>query len=104
MSAEHLTPNERKLRLAVLFASALGTLFWLGSLYVAWTGPSRNGFEAMAVALATIYFVALVLPALILGLIGRWLIFAAILGVVVVVLATDALWPWFPWTLFDRFS
>ena len=87
------------LRIAVLVAAGLGSAFWLGSL-VQWgiiPPRSRDGFELMGVALSTAFFVVLVLPTLVLGLIGRWLPFAALLGVIVVVLASDTLWHWLPW-------
>ena len=87
------------LRIAVLVAAGLGSAFWLGSLVQWWMipQPRRDGFELMGVALSTAFFVVLVLPTLVLGLIGRWLPFAAVLGVIVVVLASDTLWPWLPW-------
>ena len=87
------------LRLAVLAAGALGTLFWLGSLVQWWmiANARRDGFELMGVALSTAFFVALVLPTLVLGIVGRWLVFAALLGAVVIALASDTLWPWLPW-------
>ena len=87
------------LRLAVLAAGGLGTLFWLGSLVQWWmiANARRDGFELMGVALSTAFFVALVLPTLVLGIVGRWLVFAALLGAVVIALASDTLWPWLPW-------
>ena len=87
------------LRIAVLVAAAIGTLFWLGSLVQWWMIPrtSRDGFELMGVALSTAFFVVLVLPTLVLSLIARALPFAAVLGVIVVVLATDTVWHWLPW-------
>lgn len=87
------------LRIAVLTAAGLGTAFWLGSLVQWWMMPARgrDGFELMGVMLSTAFFIVLVLPTLVLGLLGRWLPFAAVLGVVVVALASDTLWPWLPW-------
>jgi len=87
------------LRIAVLAAGIAGTLFWLGALVQWWMIParSRDGFELMGVALATAFFVVLVLPTLLLGIFGRWLPFAAVLGVIVVALASDTVWPWLPW-------
>ena len=53
------------LRIVVLVAAGIGTLFWLASLVLWWTMPdaSRDGFEIIAIALTTAYFVLLVLPA-----------------------------------------
>ena len=87
------------LRIAVLVAAGLGSAFWLGLLVHWWTiaQRSRDGFELMGVMLSTAFFVVLVLPTLLLGLIARWLPFAAVLGVIVVALASDTLWPWLPW-------
>jgi hypothetical protein len=64
-----------------------------------WKIPTnrRDGLELIGPILATVYLVGLVLPTLILGLLGRWPPFAAVLGVVVVALASDTLWPWLPW-------
>ena len=87
------------LRIAVLAAAAFGTLFWLGSIVKWWTIPAarRDGFELMGVALSTGFFVALVLPTLILAVTGRRLALAAGLGLAVVALASDTLLPWLPW-------
>ena len=87
------------LRIAVLIAAGLGATFWLGSLVQWWMIPhrGRDGFELMGIMLSTAFFVVLVLPTLLLGLLGRWLPFAAVLGVIVIVLASDTLWPWLPW-------
>lgn len=94
-----MKPIWTPLRIAVLGAAALGTLFWLGSI-VQWWRPAdtrRDGFELMGLVLSTGFFAVLVLPTLLLGLTGRWLPLGAILGAAVVVLATDTLWPWLPW-------
>jgi hypothetical protein len=87
------------LRIAVLIAGALGTLFWLGALVVWWRIPNerRDGFELMGVLLATGYFIVLVLPTLLIALTGRWLMLGAALAVPVLVLASDTLWHWLPW-------
>jgi len=87
------------LRLAVLAAALIGVAFWLGALVQWWRIPDarRDGLELIGPAIATAYLVVLVLPALVLGLIGRWLVFAAMLGIAVVVLAGDTLWHWLPW-------
>lgn len=87
------------LRIAVVGAAAFGTLFWLGSIVQWWmiSSAKRDGFELMGLALSTAFFVVLVLPTLVLGILGRWIGFAAVLGAAVLVLATDTLWPWLPW-------
>ena len=87
------------LRVAVVAAGVAGTLFWIGSVVWWWRIPvnHRDGFELLGVMLATGFFVVLVLPTLILGLLGRWLIFAAVLGAIVVALDSDVLLPWIPW-------
>ena len=87
------------LRIAVLVAGIAGTAFWLGALVQWWmiSDRSRDGFELMGVALATAFFVVLVLPTLLLGIFGRWLPLAGLLGTAVIVLASDTLWPWLPW-------
>jgi hypothetical protein len=87
------------LRIAVLVAAGLGTLFWLGSLVEWWMIPNRNrdGFELIGIVLSTTFFLVLVVPTLLLGLRGRKLPLAAGLGVIVLALASDTLWPWLPW-------
>jgi hypothetical protein len=94
-----MKPTWSPLRIAVLIAAVLGTLFWLGSIVQWWqiANTRRDGFELMGLALSTTFFVVLVLPTLVLGLVGRWLPFGALLGVAVVALASDTLWPWLPW-------
>ena len=87
------------LRLVVLATAIAGTLFYAGSLITWWRipGARRDGFELIGVALATAYFVVLVLPTLIMALTGRWLVFGALLGIASIALATDTVWPWIPW-------
>lgn len=87
------------LRLAVLTAALIGFMFWLGALAEWWRilDGKRDGLELIGPVLATAYLVVLVLPTLVLGLVGRWLVFAAILGVAVVALVGDTLWHWLPW-------
>lgn len=87
------------LRLLVLAAGIVGTLFYVGSLVTWWRipGARRDGFELIGVALATAYFGALVLPTLIMAFVNRWLAFGALLGLAAVALATDTVWPWIPW-------
>lgn len=91
--------NWPPLRIAVLIAASAGTLFWLGSIVQWWriANTHRDGFELMGLALSTAFFVVLVLPTLMIALTGRWLPFGAVLGVAVVALASDTLWPWLPW-------
>jgi hypothetical protein len=73
--------NWSRLRIAVLVGAAAETLIWLGIwIYTARkANPTGDGMEWIAVWLATVVFVPFTLPALILGLIGRWLVFAAVL-------------------------
>ena len=87
------------LRLSVLIAAALGTFFWIGSLVRWWNIPTshRDGLELIGPVLSTALFVCLVLPTLVLGLLARWLVVAAILGTLVLLLASDTLFPWLPW-------
>ena len=87
------------LRVAVLITAGIGVLFWIGSIFYWWRIPAnrRDGLEVIGPVLATAYLIVLVLPTLILGLLGRWLAIAVVLGVVVVALASDTLWPWLPW-------
>ena len=89
------------LRIAVIAAGILGAAFFVGSLVQWWTMPAdrRDGLELIGVALSTAFFACLVLPTLILGMLGRWPAFAAILAALVVALASDTLFPWIPWHL-----
>lgn len=98
MQLKNFTP----LRLFVLAAGLAGTAFWLGAIVQWWVIPRthRDGLELMGLVLATGFFIVLVLPTLVLGLIGRWLPFGAVLGVIVLALASDTLWPWLPWGIF----
>ncbi|MEI7806651.1 MAG: hypothetical protein WCI56_15150 [Hyphomicrobiales bacterium] len=93
------TAKYSPLRIAVLVAAGLGTLFWLGSIVQWWniSNARRDGFELMGIALSTAFFVVLVLPTLVLGVLGRWLKLAALLGAAVVILASDTVFPWLPW-------
>jgi len=95
MDRKNFTP----LRLFVLASALAGTAFCIGSLAWWWRIPNthRDGFELMGVVIAGGFFMVLVLPTLVLGLIGRWLPFAAVLGAIVLVLASDTLWHWLPW-------
>jgi hypothetical protein len=87
------------LRLGMLAAGVAGTAFWLGALIEWWRIPDakRDGLELIGPLLASAYFIILVLPTLVLGAIGRWLVLAAVLGAAVVILASDTLWHWLPW-------
>lgn len=88
------------LRAAVLVAAGLGTLFWIASLVRWWNIPTshRDGLELIGPVLSTAFFVGLVLPTLVLGLLGRWLGIAVTLGALVLMLASDTLLPWLPGT------
>ena len=90
------------LRIAVVAAGVLGTLFWLGCLIWWWNIPDirRDGLELLGVFFSTAYFICIALPALVLGLLGRWLPVGAIFAVLAVALASDALFPWIPWQYF----
>jgi hypothetical protein len=87
------------LRIAVLIAGILGTAFWLGCLIHWWNIPDerRDGLELIGVFLATAYFAGLVIPTLVLGVIGRWPVVAAIFAALTAALASDTLFPWIPW-------
>lgn len=69
------------LRIIVLACAVVETFLWAGVwLYTARTAnPHGDGMEWILPTLATLVFVPLTVPALILGLIGRWLTFAALL-------------------------
>jgi hypothetical protein len=77
--------NWSRLRIAALAVAVVETLLWFGVwIYTARTAnPLGDGLEWILPILASILFFPLTLPALILGLIGRWLIFAAILEAIV---------------------
>lgn len=93
--------TRRPLRIAVLAAAAIGVVFWLAVCLrvLMIPPPRRDGFELLGAVLATVYFLALVLPALALGILGRWLPLGAVLGVTAVAIATDAIVPWIPWSI-----
>jgi hypothetical protein len=92
-------PRFSPLRIFVLLAGTAGTLFFVGAVVEWWMIPHdrRDGFELIGLLLALAYFLVLAMPTLLLGYIGRWLPFAAALGVVAIALATDTLRPWIPW-------
>ena len=94
-----MTSSWSALRIFAVVAGVLGTLFWLGAVVQWWRveDSHRDGFELLGVMLAHIFFLALVLPTLLLGLLNRWLLLAAATGVAVLVLASDTIWPWVPW-------
>jgi len=87
------------LRIAVLAGGVLGACFWIGCFIWWWRIPDirRDGLELMGIMFATVYFICLALPALILGLLGRWLAAGAIFAALAVALASDTLFPWIPW-------
>ena len=94
---------KRFLRIAIFVAAAIGTAFWFGTAARVMAMPigHRDGLEIIGVILATAYFLGLVLPILVLAIIGRCLIVGALLAAIVIGLAADTIWPWFPWSLFQ---
>jgi hypothetical protein len=88
------------LRIGVVAASVSGLVFWCGAIAHWWQIPDshRDGLEALGPVLATAMLVILVLPALVLGLTARWLPLAAVLALAVLLIVTDSLVPWFPWS------
>jgi hypothetical protein len=94
-----MTSSWNALRIFAVAAGVLGTLFWLGAIVAWWRidDSRRDGLELIGVALAQLYFVVLVVPTFVMGLLNRWLYLAALVGVAVIVLASDTLWPWLPW-------
>lgn len=70
------------LRIAVLAVAAAGTLFFLYALYAIWTAPAGDGtgFNLLAVVPLGLIFLALTVPALILGREGRSLRSALVFG------------------------
>ena len=75
-------PNKwSPMRIGVVAGAILETAVWAGIwIYTARkANPMGDGMEWIAVWLATIVFLPFTVPALILGLIGRWLTFAAVL-------------------------
>jgi hypothetical protein len=99
MMAPSMNSTWTPLRIAIVAAATLGTLFWLASMVQWWmiADARRDGLELMGLVLSTGFFAILVLPTLVLGIIDRWLGFAAVLGAAVVVIVSDTLWPWLPW-------
>jgi hypothetical protein len=97
-----MSPSLRRiLRIASLGAAGLGTLFWLGGLVAAFTVPSAraDGFHMLGAVLVTLYWVVLVLPALVLALRDRWPPVSALFGALAMAVATDVVFPWLPWGL-----
>lgn len=92
------TRTRRILRIATLVCAAIGTLVWLGAVVASLAVPPgrRDGFGMVGVILATAYFVILVLPALVLALLDRWPLVAAVLGLTAVAIAFHAVVPWAP--------
>lgn len=95
--------TRRGLRMAALAAAAIGTVFWLGVCARALIVPPRHrdGLEMAGAVLSTVYFLALVLPTIVLGLLDRWLFLAGLLGALVVLVAVGAVLPGIPWDLFS---
>lgn len=86
------------LRVLILAGAAIGTLYWLDTTLrvIALPVARRDGLDTIGVLMATGYFLGLVLPVLVLGILGRWLVPGAIMAIAVIGLATDAIWPWLP--------
>jgi hypothetical protein len=84
-----------------LAAAGLGTLFWLGGLVAAFVVPSAraDGFHMLGAALVTLYWVILVLPALVLALLNRWPVVSTLFGAIAMAVASDVVVPWLPWRL-----
>lgn len=100
MAEQHSTVEAwTPLRIAVVAVASLGVLFWLGCIVWWWRIPAakRDGLELMGLAFATAYLLVLVLPALTMGLLGRWLGLAAVLAVAALAVGSDTLFPWLPW-------
>ncbi|WP_163311317.1 hypothetical protein, partial [Klebsiella aerogenes] len=72
---------------------AIGTLYWLDTTLrvIALPAGRRDGLDTIGVLMTTGYFLGLVLPVLVLGILGRWLVPGAVVAIVVIVLATDAI-------------
>jgi hypothetical protein len=94
-----MSKGQPLLRAFVLTAAAIATLFAAAGVWQWWRIPQghRDGLELIGLAAAILYFVVLVLPMLVLGLLKRWLPLAAILGIAALALASDTLAPWIPW-------
>ena len=79
-----LSPRgQRQLRLGVLAATALETLFvvYIGVIVVRGADPKGGGMELVAVGAAVMIYLTLTLPALLIALTGRrHLILAAVLA------------------------
>ncbi len=94
-----MSPRTRRILRIVTFAcAAIGTLAWLGAVIASLAVPPgrRDGFGMVGVILATAYVVTLVLPALVLALLDRWPLVAALLGLTAVAVAFHAVVPWVP--------
>jgi len=81
-----------RLRLTTLAVVAAETLFWLYTFYyvASHTNPLGDGMEWLAVVPMTIIFLALVVPALILGVVGCWFTLATRLAAGLAVIAAAA--------------
>ncbi|KAF0124073.1 MAG: hypothetical protein FD152_3133 [Xanthobacteraceae bacterium] len=94
-----MPPRTRRILRIVTFAcAAIGTLVWLAAVVASLAVPPgrRDGFGMVGAILATVYFVTLVLPALVLALLDRWHLVAALLGLTAVAIAFHAVVPWVP--------
>jgi hypothetical protein len=88
------------LRVFVVAAGVIGLAFWFGAIVTWWQIPDsrRDGLESLGPVLATAMLVVLVVPALVLGLTARWMPLAAVLALAVLLIVTDSLMPWLPWS------
>ncbi len=84
--------SNARLSLAVLAAATAETLFWLYTFtYIAsHANPRGDGMEWLAAVPMTIIFLAGTVPALILGVVGRWFAWATIAAAVFAVIAAAA--------------
>ena len=71
--------SNARLRLIVLGVAGAETLFWLYTGYYVsgHANPQGDGMEMLAMVPMTIIFLALVVPALILGVLGGWFALAS---------------------------
>lgn len=81
-----------RLRMAVFAAVGAQTLFWIFTFYYihARTNPMGDGMEWLAAIPMTFIYFALVVPALIFGVLGIWYALATKIAAVLAVLAIAA--------------
>lgn len=90
--------TRRILRIVTFGCAAVGTLVFVAAVVASLAMPSvrPDGFGTAGAILATAYFLTLVLPALVLALLDRWHLVAAILGLTAIAIAFHAVVPWAP--------